>query len=93
MTTYSRLVHCVGNSTQGQTRGVYPKVNWSAKDITIRTIDLIYPHAMNKVSPILTLECRVFIPGSKDVTDLHWKSNGIEKEVKIPPYAIVRLLE
>ncbi|MCJ1416924.1 hypothetical protein MMC32_003263 [Xylographa parallela] len=63
----------LGNSTQGQTRGVYPKVNWSAKDITIRTIDLIYPHAMNKVSPILTLECR---------------SNGIEKEVKIPPYAI-----
>ncbi|MCJ1404499.1 hypothetical protein MMC11_007725 [Xylographa trunciseda] len=86
--TYSWLFYRVGNSTQGQTRGVYPKVNWSAQDTTIRTIDLIYPHTKNKVSPILTLECRVFIPGSKDVTDLHWKSNGVEKELKIPPYAI-----
>ncbi|MCJ1411862.1 hypothetical protein MMC19_005954 [Ptychographa xylographoides] len=79
----------LGNSTQGQTRGVYPKVNWSVQDTTIRMIDLIYPHAKDKVSPILTLECRVFVPGSKDVTDLHWKSNGVEKDVKIPPYAIL----
>ncbi|MCJ1282521.1 hypothetical protein MMC26_001844 [Xylographa opegraphella] len=78
----------LGNSTQGQTRGVYPRLNWSAQNTTIRTIDLIYPHVKNTVSPILTLECRVFIPGAKDVTDLHWKSNGIEKEVRIPPYAI-----
>ena len=83
--------HMKGNSTQGQTRGVFPKVNWSAQDPTTRRIQLIYPHVITGVSPVLELECRMFLPGPKDEVDLKWKSNDTLRIVNIPPYAIVGL--
>lgn len=66
----------------------HPIFDWSGIDPRPRQIRLILPFAPKGESPVLDLDCRIFVPHSKYVTALTWMSNGTRKELDLPRYAI-----
>ena len=78
-----------GNSSLGQVRATYPKLQWANGDLKAVEVSLIRSFGPHDHTPVVKLKLREFVPSPRDNIDLEWKSGGLVKIQKLPPFAIV----
>ncbi|RFU31714.1 hypothetical protein B7463_g4608, partial [Scytalidium lignicola] len=84
-----------GNSRMGKTESKLPELNWSDKNVELKTIQLVYPFKIDDgcLRPVLEVKCREFNPDPDEVLNEEYQVDGRLIKLPLPPYACFDLYD
>lgn len=79
----------LGCANLGQVRATQPTFTWSSEEQSLKVGHFLGEIASRDQRPVVTFECRRFVPATGDKIDLEWRAGDTVTVFKRPPYAIV----